>query len=87
MRKEKLMSNENLHEQFVEDAPQQVNELENVRSLSNYVIDLQKLEEGFESTEEIEQTNTEDHNIEKAIITAANEFVEKKIDWEKEIQD
>ena len=45
MRKEKLMSNENLQEQFVEDAPQQVNELENVRSLSNYVIDLQKLEE------------------------------------------
>ena len=44
MRKEKLMSNENLQKQFVEDAPQQVNELENVRSLSNYVIDLQKLE-------------------------------------------
>ena len=38
------MSNENLQKQFVEDAPQQVNELENVRSLSNYVIDLQKLE-------------------------------------------
>jgi hypothetical protein len=44
MRKEKLMSNENLQKMFVEDAPQQVNELENVRSLSNYVIDLQKLE-------------------------------------------
>ena len=39
------MSNENLQKMFVEDAPQQVNELENVRSLSNYVIDLQKLEE------------------------------------------
>ena len=38
------MSNENLQKMFVEDAPQQVNELENVRSLSNYVIDLQKLE-------------------------------------------
>ena len=37
--------NENLQKQFVEDAPQQVDELENVRSLSNYVIDLQKLEE------------------------------------------
>ena len=36
--------NENLQKQFVEDAPQQVDELENVRSLSNYVIDLQKLE-------------------------------------------
>jgi hypothetical protein len=44
MRKEKLMSNENLQKMFVEDAPQQVDELENVRSLSNYVIDLQKLE-------------------------------------------
>ena len=39
------MNNEKLREQFVEDAPQQVDELENVRSLSNYVIDLQKLEE------------------------------------------
>ena len=38
------MNNDNLREQFVADAPQQVNELENVRSLSNYVIDLQKLE-------------------------------------------
>ena len=36
---------EDLQQKFVEDAPQQVNELENVRSLSNYVIDLQKLEE------------------------------------------
>ena len=39
------MSNENLRAQFVADAPQQVDELENVRSLSNYVIDLQKLED------------------------------------------
>jgi len=39
------MNNENLQKMFVEDAPQQVDELENVRSLSNYVIDLQKLEE------------------------------------------
>ena len=38
------MNNEKLREQFVADAPQQVNELENVRSLSNYVINLQKLE-------------------------------------------
>ena len=51
MRKEKLMSNENLQKQFVEDAPQQVNELENVRSLSNYVIDLQKLEGEIEKEE------------------------------------
>ncbi len=39
------MNNENLREQFVADAPQQVDELENVRSLSNYVINLQQLEE------------------------------------------
>ena len=36
--------NENLQKMFVEDAPQQVDELENVRSLSNYVINLQQLE-------------------------------------------
>jgi len=39
------MNNEKLREQFVAAAPQQVDELENVRSLSNYVINLQKLEE------------------------------------------
>ena len=39
------MNNEKLQTMFVEDAPQQVDEIENVRSLSNYVIDLQKLEE------------------------------------------
>jgi len=38
------MSNEKLQTMFVEDAPQQVDEIENVRSLSNYVINLQKLE-------------------------------------------
>ena len=37
--------NKNLQKMFVEDAPQQVNEIEDVRSLSNYVIHLQKLEE------------------------------------------
>ena len=54
--------------------------------ISENSLDLQKLEEGFESTEEIENTNTEDYNKEKAIITAANDFVEGKIDWEKEEQ-
>ena len=39
------MSNKNLQKMFVEDAPQQVDEIENVRSLSNYVINLQRLEE------------------------------------------
>ena len=45
--------NENLQNMFVEDAPQQVNELENVRSLSNYVIDLQKLEEEITKEESL----------------------------------
>ena len=45
------MSNENLEKMFVEDAPQQVDELENVRSLSNYVIDLQRLENEIEAAE------------------------------------
>ena len=59
MRKEKLMSNENLQKMFVEDAPQQVNELENVRSLSNYVIDLQKLEEEIAKEETLLQQKKE----------------------------
>ena len=45
--------NENLQKMFVDDAPQQVDELENVRSLSNYVIDLQKLEEEITKEESL----------------------------------
>ena len=55
--------------------------------ISENSLDLQKIEEGFDSTEEIEETNIEDPNKEKAIITAANEFVEKKIDWGKKVID
>ena len=55
--------------------------------ISENSLDLQKIEEGFESTEEIEETNIEDPNKEKAIITATNEFVEKKIDWDKKVID
>ena len=55
--------------------------------ISENSLDLQKIEEGFESTEEIEETKIEDPNQEKAIITAANEFVDKKIDWDKKITD
>ena len=51
--------------------------------ISENSLDLQKLEEGFESTDEIEETIIEDPNIEKAIVTAANEFVNKEIDWNK----
>ena len=39
------MSNQDLTKQFEEDSPQQVNEIENVRSLSEYVLRLQSLED------------------------------------------
>ena len=55
--------------------------------ISENSLDLQKIEEGFESTEEIEETKIEDPNKEKAIITAANDFVGKKIDWDKKVID
>ena len=45
------MSNEKLQKMFVEDAPQQVDEIENVRSLSNYVLNLQKIEGEIEKEE------------------------------------
>ena len=43
---------EDLQKMFVEDAPQQVNELESARSLSNYVVQLQKLEDEIKVEEE-----------------------------------
>ena len=46
------MSNENLQKMFVEDAPQQVNELTNVKSLSTHVLELQKLEDEINEEEE-----------------------------------
>ena len=46
------MSNQDLAQQFEEDSPQQVNEIENVRSLSNYVIRLQALEDEVKIMEE-----------------------------------
>ena len=45
--------------------------------ISGDVLDLQKIEEGFESTEEIEETEIKDPNKEKAIVTATNEFIDK----------
>ena len=48
----KNMSNENLQQQFVEDAPQQVDELKNVKSLSTHVLELQKLEDEIKEDEE-----------------------------------
>ena len=46
------MNNENLQQQFVEDAPQQVDELTNVKGLSTYVLELQKLEDEIKEDEE-----------------------------------
>ncbi len=43
---------EDLQKMFVEDAPQQVDQLENVRSLSNYVIRLQELGDEIKADEE-----------------------------------
>ena len=48
----KYDATEDLKKMFVADAPQQVNELENARSLSNYVIQLQKLEDQIKVEEE-----------------------------------
>jgi hypothetical protein len=44
---------EDLQKQFVEDAPQQVNELANVENLSKFVIDLQNLESEIERDERL----------------------------------
>ena len=55
--------------------------------ISENSLDLQKIEEGFESTEEIEETKLDNPDKEKAIITAANDFVGKKIDWDKKVID
>ena len=47
------MSNENLQQMFVEDSPEQVNELANVDSLSKHVLDLQRLETEIEREEQL----------------------------------
>ena len=44
---------EDLQEKFVEDAPQQVNELANVENLSKFVVDLQNLESEIERDERL----------------------------------
>ena len=50
MKEERKMSN--LEKMFIEDAPQQVNELNNVESLSSHVLELQKLEDEIKMDEE-----------------------------------
>ena len=50
MRKERLMSD--LQQKFIEDAPQQLNELNNPESLSGHVLELQKLEDEIKMDQE-----------------------------------
>ena len=50
MKEERWMSN--LEKMFIEDAPQQVNELNNVESLSSHVLELQRLEDEIKIEEE-----------------------------------
>ena len=50
--KEEIQMSEDLQKMFVEDAPQQVNELNNVESLSSHVLELQKLEDEIKIEEE-----------------------------------
>mgnify|MGYP001370680413 CR=1 FL=1 len=52
--------------------------------LSKNSIDLNKMEEGFESTDEITEENLDfDPNQKKAIVTATQDFIENKIEWNK----
>ena len=41
----------NLEKMFIEDAPKQVNELNNVESLSSHVLELQRLEDEIKNHE------------------------------------
>ncbi len=51
--------------------------------ISENVIDLSNKEEGFDSTEEILESETQDFDKTKAIVTATNEFVQDEFDWNK----
>tara|TARA_B100000674_G_scaffold102691_2_gene74938 strand:+ start:1065 stop:1334 length:270 start_codon:yes stop_codon:yes gene_type:complete len=52
--------------------------------ISKNSLDLNKIEEGFDSTDEIvEQELDFDPNQEKAIVSATQDFLEKKIEWNK----
>ena len=52
--------------------------------VSKNSLDLNKIEEGFDSTDEIvEQELDFDPNQKKAIVTATQDFLEKKIEWNK----
>tara|TARA_Y100000817_G_scaffold276299_1_gene237665 strand:+ start:152 stop:424 length:273 start_codon:yes stop_codon:yes gene_type:complete len=52
--------------------------------LSKNSIDLNKMEEGFESTDEIAEEDLDfDPNQKKSIVTATQDFIENKIEWNK----
>ena len=52
--------------------------------ISKNSIDLNKMEEGFESTDEIAEEDLDfDPNQKKAIVTATQDFIENKIEWNK----
>ena len=50
--------------------------------LSENALDLNKIEEGFDTTDEIEEIDNFDPDQEKSIVTAARDFMNKDIDWE-----
>ena len=56
--------------------------------ISRNSIDLNKMEEGFDSTDEIvEETLNFDLDQEKAIVTASKDFIDDKIEWNRIVED
>lgn len=51
--------------------------------ISENVIDLSSKEEGYESTEEILESESQDFDKTKAIVSATNEFVQDEFEWNK----
>ena len=50
--------------------------------VSKNSIDLNKMEEGFDSTDEIvEEVDNFDPNQEKSIVSATRDFIDNKIEW------
>ena len=50
--------------------------------VSKNSIDLNKMEEGFDSTDEIvEEVDDFDPNQEKSIVSATRDFIDNKIEW------
>ena len=55
--------------------------------ISENVLDLKQIEEGFESSEEMHERNIENPNKPKAIVTAANEFVSEDFELRNNSED